>query len=547
VPSTILFPVLFFLQIVWFLTPGLYAALWLLKRKRVDALYVVPVAAICSCFIGYVAFWIYLTNHSLGVAYSYAILLLSCALLIRLIFNQRQRRTLQLFEIGIPLALWCLTAFFLTSLTFACRVTPVVSQSDQICYTHNTTFDNVLPQLFANNIYNGRPKLLMGDWQGSDRPPLQSGVILLESPLTESSNSSVMGYQLLAIFLQALWVPAIWVLAKRLGFSSKQSGIVLLLCLTSGFFVFNSIFVWPKLLAGALATIALCLLVLEKASVIRWCLAGAALGLSLLAHGGVIFALPPLLVLLVSKYYYPGTKILLSATAIALLLYVPWMSYQHFYDPPGNRLMKWSLAGDARVDDLSFGTDLKDGYSKAGLKGVVANKKSNLSTLAYSSDSKNTVYGQGNLGEIRDIELRFMLPALGLLNLGWIALCIPGFRKRIGKSKVNVTHLKVILGIAITSLILWALIMFGPGTTIVQSSSYLAVILLFTGLAGIVAVFPKTLLRSILGIKITYFVIVWIIAVYIHHFISRLYVVYALASLVALAITYYNVMLGRDS
>lgn len=54
------------------------------------------------------------------------------------------------------------------------------------------------------------------------------------------------------------------------------------------------------------------------------------------------------------------------------------MAYQRFYEPPGNRLLKWHLAGAAAVDDRSFHTALTDGYSRVGVQGALANKWTNV-------------------------------------------------------------------------------------------------------------------------------------------------------------------------
>ncbi|WP_225852883.1 hypothetical protein, partial [Haemophilus parainfluenzae] len=45
--------------------------------------------------------------------------------------------------------------------------------------------DNILPYLFAERLYHGiDPRPLLGEWQSSDRPPLQAGLLLLQALLT---------------------------------------------------------------------------------------------------------------------------------------------------------------------------------------------------------------------------------------------------------------------------------------------------------------------------------------------------------------------------
>jgi len=45
-----------------------------------------------------------------------------------------------------------------------------------------------------------------------------------------------------------------------------------------------------------------------------------------------------------------------------LALYLPWMLFQTLIDPPGNRLLKWHLAGVQEVDGRNFLTALRDSY-----------------------------------------------------------------------------------------------------------------------------------------------------------------------------------------
>ena len=40
----------------------------------------------------------------------------------------------------------------------------------------------------------------------------------------------------------------------------------------------------------------------------------------------------------------------LAGGLLALVLYAPWLAYQRLYDPPGDRLLKWHLAGVTEVE-----------------------------------------------------------------------------------------------------------------------------------------------------------------------------------------------------
>ena len=337
-PSVIYFLPLFVLQVLWFIVPGLSMSVWISQRKKVHPVYITLLGALVSCLVGYGAFWLFLANPTLGMVYDWAVAVLGGVSFVFICRRKNSRALLLSFEVLIPITLWVLTALFYTTLMFGCRATPVVTQSNQLCYLHNTTFDNILPQLFANNVYNKQPKALMGDWHGSDRPPLQTGIVLFEAPFTEASPMLAnMSYPILSTFLQVLWVPAVWMLGRKYRLKNSQLTILLIFCATSGFFLFNSVFTWPKLLAGSLATLGFSLLILERKTRLQWLLATLAMTAALLAHGGVAFILLPLYLLMLTKRYYPGWKIILESVFVFGLLFGSWSAYQHFYDPPGDR------------------------------------------------------------------------------------------------------------------------------------------------------------------------------------------------------------------
>jgi len=75
-------------------------------------------------------------------------------------------------------------------------------------------------------------------------------------------------------------------------------------------------------------------------------LAGAFLGCGMLAHSGIVFTLVPfaIVVLLSGGSGRASPRRRLAAGAGGVLI-LSWSAYQRFIDPPGNRLMKWHLAG----------------------------------------------------------------------------------------------------------------------------------------------------------------------------------------------------------
>src|SRR5262249_33330422 len=109
------------------------------------------------------------------------------------------------------------------------------------------TIDNVIPLYFAEKLYAGADhRALVGDWHSSDRPPLQSALVLVQRPLMGLGGLPVgLHYQLLGTILQCAWVPAAWALCRSAGLAGCRLALALAMLLTSGFFFFHAVFVWP--------------------------------------------------------------------------------------------------------------------------------------------------------------------------------------------------------------------------------------------------------------------------------------------------------------
>ena len=147
---------------------------------------------------------------------------------------------------------------------------------------------------------------------------------------------------------------------------------------------FNTVYVWPKMLAGALALAALAIL-LSRDPGDRWRGAGVLTAvlavLSVLAHGGTVFALlafVPFLVPLRRKVTAAG---LAGCSGRRAALYLPWMMYQRFVAPPGDRVVKWILAGAVAIDRRGTAQTIVDQYRSLSPAQLLGNKWDNVMTL----------------------------------------------------------------------------------------------------------------------------------------------------------------------
>ncbi len=376
--------------------------------------------------------------------------------------------------------------------------------------------------MFADRLYAGQdPRPLLGEWLSSDRPPLQTGIILLQRPLISLTGlSGGLYYQILSTIAQCSWVAAIWALCRTLQFSGRRIATILAFSIFSGFFLLHSVFVWPKLLAAAMVVFAFNILVpsiLEsrRPSAIEIGLAAAATALGMLSHGGVVFTVPALVtVMLFRPKIFPGLPQILIGCVIFGLLLAPWGAYQKFYEPPGNRLVKWHLAGveDPKDSRPSLKTIL-DSYRGSTVPQLIDNKWQNVKALFEDTSGRlqsNDSLKRSASDSRRTHQFFYLFRDLGILNVGWIVFVINLFKK--SDSKGDSRKINLLLEVVLVSLAFWVLVMFGPGTTVIHQGSYATMILLYMALPALLSQLPRWLCYALLSCHIVLFIYDWFIA-----------------------------------
>ena len=346
--------------------------------------------------------------------------------------------------------------------------------------------DNNLPHYFADFLYLGSPLRLSGtDWLSSDRPPLQIGWLLLTRTLNE-----VLGLEAracsgtAAVWFQSLWVFAAYGLLRSLRLPRARALAWTALLGLSGFFAQNTVFTWPKLAAAAFACGAVALWTWPRGARperAEYLLGGLLGGLAWLSHGGVAFsliALAPWLAWRAWRGEWRGFG--LAATAFALLA-APWTVYQKWYDPPGDRLLKWHLAGVIPKDDRGAWQTLRESY--AGLKPgeFWAHRKLNF-TLQFAGDWRWwRDYSAAGAGRRRQEEFFFTARAFTWWLLGLAALPIGLALGRLRESGAAHAGLAVW---SVATLLVWCLLIFTGGHAVIHHGSYAAMLVLFVLLSA---------------------------------------------------------------
>jgi hypothetical protein len=180
---------------------------------------------------------------------------------------------------------------------------------------------------------------------------------------------------------------------------------------------------------------------------------------------------------------------------------LPWNLYQKLWDPPGNRLLKIYLAGVWGIDNRTTWQALKDFYGGLSASQIAAHKLSNV--YATLPDKEML----GSLALWRWNEFFRLVPALGALNFGWLVLAL-SFFKRTGE--ISRAPPRIYLGVGLLSCLIWILLVYGGGQTVVHQGSYACMVLLFAGLISLLYTLPRALLAAIVALHICDFLVVWV-------------------------------------
>ena len=222
-----------------------------------------------------------------------------------------------------------------------------------------------------------------------------------------------------------------------------------------------------------------------------------------MGHGSSVFGVIPLAVLAAWRGL-PSWRWLGIAALVGIVVMAPWSAYQKWGEPPGNRLLKWSLAGVPEIDDRGTVETIADSYREVGVGGAIHNKGQNYATMFGGSPAWEAVQraddalGSGDLeGAVREVRLIFFFnffPAMGLLLLDPFAM-LAGWRRKRGPPQEREWSFALtcwaVVGIGCFA---WGILAFGDlqSRTVLHVGSYLLPILAFTGaVADLRAAFPR--------------------------------------------------------
>ena len=489
---------LFMLVAEWLLLvyPGVALAVWF-SRQRVLSAPVAMTLLLIGCGIsGFTCFFAYVIGLTVGKLFSLSILLLSVSLL-----AIYRRQTVSLFRgpTSKICLVWLLAAILYTSGGFLYNNDDGPGEQIQDRFFLNQLPpDNLLPLILGERIYHNVPfrPAFFADIQSSDRPPLQTGIMLQQRPFWTSPDWQ---YIFLGILLQTSWIPALWVFLRRLSINGPMLLAALAVPVLSLFAFTHDIFTWPKLLSAAYGLLALSSfgwLADRKSTRLDAILGGASTALAMLSHSGVMMTIIgfSFLTLILRKAPLRWSIIFVG---VAAALFLPWSLYQKLYDPPGDALLKLHLAGV--IDrNRSLSSLIMASYANLGFMGWMTTKWINVKTLFWGTSGAKLFHGasQTVLG-FSELTFFNLFPCLGLANIG--------FALRYGSRGHERKIADRMLLVSFASLVAWLLIMFAPESTTIHQGSFVTVLLLFSALSILTASYHKRAGLALVLLQVTLF------------------------------------------
>ena len=502
--------------------PGVAAVLVAARAGLRDVSLLLGVGMVSCGLAALLAYWCYFAAPQVGAVCAYGVAGVSALVSFRCrgALGPGRELTTRLLT---PLVLWCLGAAFVLFLGFLQGGTERPLATAMTRFSHPLPQDNYLPFFFSDALFqhgHEGPPAHFGDWLSSDRPPLQSGFVLAQRVF--QWNDPLLHYQVLGVVLQQLWIVGLWSLLIATRMRAAGRALVITAVLLSDVAIVNGFYVWPKLLSAAYLLAAAAMVLREDWTRARQDLRAAVLvsalfALALLSHGGSIFGIIPLIVMAAVRAIPPPHWIA-AGLATALLLIVPWSLYQRYEDPPGNRLIKWLIAGVALPDDRTSFQALRDSYAALGVNGAVRNKLLNFRMMTGTGETVARMVDvvsyatKGNYDQairlVRGERFFGFVASLGVFIVAPLVMLL--LRARGRRNREEWRFALRCLACAIIGCLAWGLLIFGPPgpPAVMHAGGYVLPILALAGcVAGVYAVAPQLATWIVLVHSVTALVI----------------------------------------
>jgi hypothetical protein len=491
---------------VFFLIAAPGVALTSLARGYISESILPGLIPIGAALAGWLLFWIWFASPATGYFAVFAVPIASSLTIVV--------RPVPWASIRAPLI--ASSFFVLAYMAIAGNYGHLLEGNATIAARYWVGLDNDLMRMVVDRLLEGSDKLkgmLVGDWRVSDRATLQAGSGMFVYVIAPSALKQY-AFLCAGMVLNAFWVCGLWAFLRSVRVNETSVGLLTVIAATSGAMFFDTVYIWPKLIAAALVLFCASALIAEpkitRANAL--CIALAAI-LSIICHGSAVFGLAGLCALSLQRLREVKVGHVALALLVCAVTYAPWSIFVK-YNPPGDRLTKWHIAGIASPDE-SIGAlpAIKREYAKAGLKSVAINKLNNVRTvLGDWTRYRGEIVGANGQwdwstsfdGIVREFTTARVVPAAGLMIFGVLFLLLPRVRQSFAIRKS--------LSVIVWSLIAYCLLEWGGDWftgawlhTAPQSAVVLWII--FGALA--VAEFDLYLLPMMAAIQAVFFFAFW--------------------------------------
>jgi hypothetical protein len=488
--------------------PGIAAALLATRNGVREVPLILGAALLGSGATAFLAFWAYYADSLVGRAWDF-FLAGGSALLIVWLWRERRLDPAVLRQLWTPLALWALGACFVVFLGFLHGGTGDPVPMSALRFSGQLPSDNDIPRYFAEwfstHGHENPPPLYPPDWLMSDRPPLQVGYVLAQRGFFNTPAG--LHYEILCAIVQALWIVGMWAVLVAARLRARTRALAMFAAIVSDVAILHGFFVWPKLIAAAFLLAALAVVISPawergRADLRVAALVGALLALAMLSHGSSVFGVIPLAILALYRGVPSWRWIGVAAVAGAILM-VPWSAYQHYANPPGNRLLKYQLGGDTERDSKGTLEAIVDGYEEAGWDGALENKEDNFGEMIglprVEDEYEIAIDGldEGKpgiaLARVRGTRFFSLAPLLGLLLIGPLAMAFAALRRR-RRDEDEWRFALVCFGFFLVACVCWGLLLFGSlqSRATIHVGSLAVPLLGIAGcVAGLASCFPR--------------------------------------------------------
>ena len=472
-------------------------------------------AVAALALVGFALFWLYLLDPSAGTVALAAFWMVVLTLAAQRVRGSA-RRPLRA-DFVQPLVLTLSSACLALGMLLLFRTPDAAAQIAAHRFTlQQLPADNVIPQIFAERLLNDQsPKALIGDWLSSDRPPLATGWILLfQQPLQLVGVSRANAFFVGAFTFQMTWVAGVWAVLRACRLSRSASTIAIVFTAFTSVTLINSVFTWPKLSAGAF-TLAAWAMLLGSRRIVR---AGAALcavflTLAMLSHGAAAIAVVATVFVLAGEWLRRRDRgqmrIAAWGVGAGTAFYAPWFAYQRWYEPPGDRLVKWHLAGVIPIDDRSAAQTLVDVYRQLSVREWLDLRWSNTSALFREMFNVDRFIAPSV--DVRTNEFFFLFAGIGLA--GFCCLAVPILSVAVARSNAALrvwVDCRRFFWLTLATIGFTILLLFGPSGTIIHQIPYVIPLSLAALPIAFISSVAHRVGALLLALQCIWFLVTWI-------------------------------------